>query len=147
MVTEALSSPEKEHLVCKLKQSLHGLKQFPRCWNSMLDTHLKGMGYPQSTSDPCTYTTSKGEFSIIGVYVDNFVMTTESLERIEHVKAALFQKFDVKDLGEPHYFLGIQVIRDHENDTLWIGQPTYTDSVLQKYSSNLEDCVAYATKC
>ena len=33
----------KEHLVCKLKQSLYGLKQFPRCWNSTLDAHLKGM--------------------------------------------------------------------------------------------------------
>ena len=35
----------KEHLVCKLKQSLYGLKQSHRCWNSVLDTHLKGMGY------------------------------------------------------------------------------------------------------
>ena len=38
----------KEHLVCKLKQSLYGLKQSPRCWNSTLDAHLKGMGYVQS---------------------------------------------------------------------------------------------------
>ena len=43
----------KEHLVCKLKQSLYGLKQSPRCWNSTLDAHLKGMGYVQSTNDPC----------------------------------------------------------------------------------------------
>lgn len=46
----------KEHLVCKLKHSLYGLKLSPRCWNHTLDTHLKSMGFVQSTSDPCIYT-------------------------------------------------------------------------------------------
>ena len=35
----------KEHLVCKLKHSLYGLKQSPRCWNYVLDSHLKSMGF------------------------------------------------------------------------------------------------------
>ena len=76
----------KEYLVCKLKQSLYGLKQSPRCWNSTLDAHLKGMGYVQSTNDPCIYTSSGGESTIIGVYVDDFVIAGESSERIEQVK-------------------------------------------------------------
>ena len=72
------------------------------------------MGYVQSTNDPCIYTLSEGELSIIGMYVDDFVIAEESSERIEQVKTALTQKFDVKDLGELHYFLGMQVIQDHE---------------------------------
>jgi len=110
----------KENLVCKLKQSLYGLKQSPKCWNSTLDTHLKGMGYVQSNNDPCIYTSTEGELSIIGVYVDDFVITGESSEKIEEIKVALSQKFDVKDLGELHYFLGVQVNQDHENGTVWI---------------------------
>ena len=124
----------KENLVCKLKQSLYGLKQSPRCWNSTLDAHLKGMGYVQSTNDPCIYTSSEGESTIIGVYVDDFVIAGESSEKIEQVKASLSEKFDVKDLGELHYFLGVQVIQDDDRGTVWIGQPTFTESVLQKYS-------------
>ena len=33
-----------EHLVCKLKKSIYGLKQSFRCWNEALDKHLKKMG-------------------------------------------------------------------------------------------------------
>ena len=61
----------------------------------------------------------------------------ESSERIEQVKVALAQKFDMKELGKLHYFLGVQVIQDHEKGTVWIGQPTFTESVLQKYGMNV----------
>ena len=84
----------KEHLVCKLKQSLYGLKQSPRCWNSTLDAHLKGMGYVQSTNDPFINTSSGGESTIIGVYVDDFLIAGETSERIEQVKASLSEKFE-----------------------------------------------------
>ena len=69
--------------------------------------------------------------------VDDFVVTGEAhAGRIEQVKTALAQKFDVKDLGELHCFLGVQVIQDHEIGTVWIGQPTFAESVLQKYGMN-----------
>ena len=45
----------QEHLVCRLKKSIYGLKQSPRCWNSTLDRHLQKMGFVPTTSDPCLY--------------------------------------------------------------------------------------------
>ena len=51
----------KEQYVCKLKKSIYGLKQSPRCWNNSLDLHLKEMGFTQSTSDPCIYKHDAGE--------------------------------------------------------------------------------------
>ena len=35
----------QEHLVCKLKRSLYGLKQSPRCWKQTLHTQLMEMGF------------------------------------------------------------------------------------------------------
>ena len=123
----------KEHLVCRLKQSLYGLKQSPRCWNSTLDTQLKNMGYVQSNNDPCIYMSSDGEHSVIGVYVDDFVIAAKDQKKINQVKTALSQKFDVKDLGELHDFLGVKVVQDHEKGTVWIGQSSFTESILLKY--------------
>ena len=91
------------------------------------------MGYSQSPSDPCIYTSSEGETCLIGVYVDNIVLAGQSLKRITEVKKALSLRFDVKDLGELNYFLGVQVHQNHENDSVWIGQPTFTESILKKY--------------
>ena len=123
----------EEHLVCKLKRSIYGLKQSPRCWNQTLDTHLKKMGFVQSTSDPCIYTSSSEELLILGIYVDDIVIAGESEKKIAEVKSALAKRFQVKDMGELHYFLGVSVKQNPKTGETWIGQPMYTQTILQKF--------------
>ena len=123
----------KENLVCKLKHSIYGLKQSPRCWNATLDRQLRHMGFIQSTSDPCIYTASEGEAFIIGVYVDDIILAGKSEKKMADIKKALSDKFEMKDLGELHYFLGVKVIQDRKKGTIWIGQPVYTENILQKF--------------
>ena len=105
----------QEHLVCKLKRSIYGLKQSSRCWNSVLDQHLKKLGFVQSVSDPCIYVASEGEMFMIAVHVDDLVLATKSDKRIGEVKKALGDKFEVKDMGEPHHFLGTKVLQNKQN--------------------------------
>ena len=52
---EGYIEPGKEHLVCRLKCSIYGLKQSPWCWNHALDSRLKEMGFKQISSYPCLY--------------------------------------------------------------------------------------------
>ena len=54
----------KENLVCKLKKSIYGLKQSPRCWNYSLDDCLKNLGFVQTSSDPCIYVNSENFVSL-----------------------------------------------------------------------------------
>lgn len=42
----------REHLVCKLKRSLYGLKQSPHCWSIALDSKLSEMEFKQTAGDP-----------------------------------------------------------------------------------------------
>ena len=130
---EGFAAEGQEDLVCKLKRSIYGLKQSPRCWNSALDHKLKQMGFVQAKGDPCLYMASEGEMFIIAVYVDDIVLAGKGDQRMAEVKQALAHQFQVKDMGELHYFLGVKVVRDKESGDVWIGQPAYATSVLQKY--------------
>ena len=128
---EGFIEPGKENLVCKLKHSLYGLKQSSRCWNSVLDIQLKKMGFKQSSNDPCIYTLSGGETFIIGVYVDDVILAGKDCKQMEEIKRKLAEKFDIKDLGELKYFLGVNI--KVNNGSVWIGQPLYVEKLLKKY--------------
>ena len=123
----------KEGLVCRLRKSIYGLKQSPRCWNSALDIHLKKMGFVQTAGDPCLYMVTEGEMFLIAVYVDDILLAGKSDERMTAVKQALSQQFTVKDMGELHYFLGLKVIQNHETGSVWIGQQSYTENILKRF--------------
>ena len=64
-------------------------------------------------------------------------------KKMEEIKIALAQKFDIKDLGELKYFLGVNVRVNYKNGTAWIGQPTYTENVLKKFG--MDDAKAIST--
>ncbi len=83
----------EEHLVCKLEKSIYGLKQSPRCWNSVLNDQLNIMGFIQSESDPCIYRRCEGEMFNIGVYVDDIVLAAKKEEQLKNVKQALAKRF------------------------------------------------------
>ena len=82
---EGFATKGKEHLVCKLKKSIYGLKQSPRCWNVELDDHLCDIGFTQSTSDPCIYT-SEGGSVLLAVYVDDVLLAAKSEQCMSDVK-------------------------------------------------------------
>ena len=133
----------KEHMVCKLKKSIYGLKQSPRCWNQALDEHLKQMGFVPSMNDPCIYTLNTGgEVFILAVYVDDIILGGKSPEKIQQIINEIAQRFDVKDMGELKYFLGVKIVY-LDDGSIWIGQPSYTKAVLHKF--NMENSKTVAT--
>ena len=131
---EAFIMKGQEGLVCKLKRSIYGLKQSPRCWNSVLDEHLKSIGFVQTKSDPCIYIAEEGDPFMIAIYVDDILLAGQSDRRMAQVKDALTDRFDVKDLGRVDCFLGVKIIQNLEKGTIWAGQSVYTKTILNQFN-------------
>ena len=55
---------------------------------------------------------------------------------LEHVESLLKKEFDMKDVGELCFFLGIEILRTNEG--IWLLQRQYALDMLSKYE--LGDC-------
>ena len=98
--------------VCKLKKSLYGLKQSPRAWFDRFRHAVCDMGYSQCSGDHTVFYRHKGSYiTILAVYVDDIVITGDDVEEIRGLKERLGKAFEVKDLGQLRYFLGIEIAR------------------------------------
>ena len=125
--------PGKEELVCKLKKSIYGLKQSPRCWNEKLCEHLKLLGFRESGADPCVFTheNERKKLEIIAVYVDDLILIAETLEEIQQMKRCLSDTFKMKDMGKLQYCLGINFELNEKGISL--SQKQYLLRLLEKY--------------
>lgn len=55
-----------------------------------------------------------GRVSILIVYVDDIIMTGSYIEEIKLLKGVLAKEFEIKDLGNLKYFLGMEVARSRQ---------------------------------
>jgi hypothetical protein len=88
---------------------LYGLKQAPRVWYDRIDGFLKSLGFQKSDVYENIYFKVRGNQPIILIlYVyDLFLTGDEGL--ITWCKRELISKFEMKELGLIHYFLGVEV--------------------------------------
>ena len=67
------------------------------------------------------------------LYVDDILLIGNDVETLSNVKKWLAEQFQMKDLGEASYILGIQIIRDRKNKILALSQASYIDKVLARF--------------
>jgi hypothetical protein len=122
-------------VVCKLIKSLYGLKQSPMEWNSALDQYLLSIGFKPTAADPCLYVRNiKEELVLLAVYVDDIVVAASTKALEIAVKKELMSKFEMTDLGELNWYLGMKVTRNPKSGTINLDQSQYIQKVLEKFS-------------
>ncbi|MFS7899741.1 putative RNA-directed DNA polymerase [Helianthus anomalus] len=101
-------------------------------WNEKLVGVLLSSGFAQSKCDTSLFVKNSGNvFVVLLVYVDDIVVTGNSLSEIEKVKLSLKAQFLIKDLGLLQYFLGIEVLTCDKG--LCLSQRKYCTDLLAEY--------------
>ena len=115
--------------VCKLDKAIYGLKQAPRAWYARLRGNLISLGFVPSKADTSLFYLNKGGYTVfILVYVDDITVASSSNEVTKTLLCDLQKDFALKDLGDLHYFLGMEVKRD--KDGLTLSQTRYAKDIL-----------------
>jgi len=132
----------------RVNKGINGLKQSPRAWFLHYDGILRDKcGFNRLRSAWCVYTRKEadGSVTIIGVYVDDLIIITGSSDPTiaDNLIKQLNAHFEVKDLGELSYFLGMQVQQDDNRTT--VSCPKYIRGILESYG--MEDAATVDTPC
>ena len=73
---------------------------------------------------------TEGKIVILIVYVDDIILTGDDIEEMSRLKQSLAKEFEIKDLGQLRYFLGMEVARS--NKGIIMSQRKYILNLLNK---------------
>ena len=120
----------------KLNKALYGLKQAGKEWNRKLNHELTIMGFKRAKSEPCVYIKSNNHGKItciLSVYVDDILIAGNNKD-IDKVKRSIKRKFNIKDIGNVEFVIGIKFMKTANGYILH--QIRYVNEILNKYNIN-----------
>ena len=123
--------------VCKLEKAIYGLKVSPKRWHIRFTEAMKRLGFEVYPHQTCIFVWRyKDEFAILILYVDDILLATNSLKKGKELKEKLAQEFQIRDLGTPKLYLGIEILRNRAQKKTFIHQKSFIKKILNKFDPN-----------
>ena len=100
--------PGFPHRVFRLWRALYGLKQAPRAWFAKFSSTISQHDFSGSSFDTTLFLRRSGHgITILLLYVDDMIITSDDMQGIQDLKPFLGRQFEMKDLGPLNYFLDL----------------------------------------
>jgi hypothetical protein len=134
--------------VCHLKKSLYGLKQSPRNWWLLVSAFIiSEMGWQATVSDQCLFQkkSRSGQLMLLFLFVDDMQAAFDKEDESEWAESheKLRRRFNITDLGESTFMLGMRITRDRRARTIKLDQELYITKALEKFG--LDRCTIAST--
>ena len=115
-----------------LLKALYGLVRSPLLWQNDFSSQLVKWGLKQVKEEPCLFI---NDWLVVFFYVDDIIVLCHQsqLARMYAFKQQLTERYEMRDLGDLSWFLGIRVLRDRPNRKLWLCQDSYFEKVATTY--------------
>jgi ribonuclease HI len=134
---EPLQYPRKsgtgqQAFAVQVLKSINGLKQSGRIWYQKFKTEMQTLGFINNDIAPCIFIKQNDtEFVILALYVDdvNLFGTPKLLRQTINTMKSIFE---MKELGEPTYCLGLQF--EYLQTGIFISQSTYTKKIIRQFN-------------
>jgi hypothetical protein len=129
--TPGYEDTQHPNYICRLDKAIYGLKQAPHAWYSRLSSKLEMLGFTPSKGDTSLFFLSNEQVTMfVLVYVDDIIVASSSQDATNALLKNLEENFALKDLGDLHYFLGIEVTKTKEG--ILLTQHKYANELLKR---------------
>ena len=125
----------REGKVALVRKGIYGLRQSGNLWHKTLTTAFNALDLTRLAVDHGVFFSHNSEgTTIVCSSTDDFAIAADSPTRMTKFKSDLSNHFEMSDLGELAWILGIQVKRDRISKTITLSQAAYVDSVVKRFN-------------
>jgi hypothetical protein len=124
---------EVKNQCLKVLRALYGLPRSPLLWHKELSrTLVLKLGLRPTAESPCLFTNSK---LIVFFYVDDIVVLShpDNQSAYDDFRSGLLDAYQMREMGELKWFLGIRVLRDRGERKIWLCQDSYITKIAQRF--------------
>ena len=129
----------EEHKVYKLKKRCMVLNKLT--WYSRIEAYFVKEGFEKCSCEHTLFVKreDEGKILIVSLYVDDLIFTGSDESMYVKFKNSMKLEFDMTDLGEMKYFLGVEILKNSEG--IYINQKKYAKELLETFKMEKSNSV------
>jgi hypothetical protein len=122
----------EEKLVRRMQKSLYGTPDAPKIWYKTIVSYLLELGFERCGREHCLFQNSATGVLLM-IYVDDLAVAGPTKYQTDGVLSKLKERFNMREMGLPSMFLGINVFHFPQQHMIFVNQQTYIQRLLEKY--------------
>jgi hypothetical protein len=125
---------ERPGYVIEVDRALYGLRDSPALWYNDWTGTLKSIGLVALKEEACIFVDAKHKVFVM-FYVDDVQVLYHRNDELHAAKIVKSMKeaYELRDMGDVAWFLGVRVIRDRAARKIWLVHDTYIEKITKRF--------------